>query len=227
MPIPLLAGGLLLGGMVAGSAYKSYKANQAADAQQQSNKQAQETQQQGQQNALSAQQAMFDQTMGTLQPYQQAGQSGLTGLQNMADPAQRGQMLNDYYQSDEFSAMRDQENEQQLRNAAATGGLRGGGNQAGLSSISPRLGQQYMQGMQNQYGNLASIGIGATNQAVGSMQGFGNNQSNLYYQGGLDRGNLQQQYGESQAQNDIAQGSIWGGLFEDAGGIGSNLAGGF
>ena len=226
MPIPLIAGGLMLGGAIAGSLFKGSKAKEAAGAQQDANLQAQQSQQQGQQSALDAQQAMFDQSMSTLQPYQQAGQGGLTGLQNMVDPTRRGQMLDDYYQSGEFSAMQGQETEQQLRNAAATGGIRGGVNQAGLSSIAPRLGQQYMQNMQNQYGQLAGFGANATGQMVNSMGNFGNNQSNLYYQGGLNRGNMQQQFGESQAQNSLAQGNIFGGLMEDIGGIGSSLLGG-
>lgn len=220
MPIPLLIGGLALGAGLLGSAYiNSQASNKASAAQQSAASQAAQSQQQGQQQAIAAQQAMHAQSLEAMKPYREAGGKGLAGLQGMIDPAQRGQMLGDYYQGDEFKALQGQETEQQLRNSAATGGVRGGVNQAGLSSIAPRLGRQYMQGMQNQYGDLANMGMGVASQGARSMQNLGNTQANIYNQGGMALAGLQQQAGQAQAQNALTQGGIWGGLIGDAGGM--------
>ena len=179
-------------------------------------KDASKAQQQAAQAGIESQEQMFNQSLELQKPYRDAGYNAIGGLQGMMDPTKRGQMLSDYYAGDEFKAMQGQAEEQQMRNAAATGGIRGGQNQAAMASISPMLGQQYMQSMQNQYTGLANMGMGSASQgAQGAMQ-FGQNQSAL-----------QQQAGQAQAQNSLAQGNIWGGLMENAGGIGYSMVRGY
>lgn len=176
-----------------------------------SSKNAAAIQQQGAQQGIASQEAMFNKGLELQQPYREAGYGAVEGLQNMADPAQRGQMLNDFYAGDEYKAMQGQEEEQQLRNSAATGGLRGGGNRAALASISPMIGQQYMSNQQNQLTGLANLGMGAASQGAQGAQFFGQQQSAL-----------QQQSAQAQAQNALAQGNIWGDTLSSLGGLAYN-----
>ena len=166
-------------------------------------------QQESAEKSIESQEAMFDKSLELQQPYRQAGYDALGGLQGLADPAQRGQMLNDYYAGDEYQALQGQQNEQTLRNAAATGGMRGGNTQAALANIAPQLGQNFLNNQQNQFTGLANMGMGAASQGAQGAQQFGNQQSLL-----------QQQIGQSQAQNALTQGSIQSGLVSDLGGLG-------
>ena len=206
MPIPLLLGaGMLAGGML-GSAYMNSKAS----------KDASEIQQQAGQQGIDTQQAMFDKSLELQQPYREAGYDALGGLQNLADPTQRGQMLDDYYAGGEYQALAGQQNEQTLRNAAATGGIRGGNTQAALANIAPQLGQNFLNNQQNQLSGLANMGMGAASQGAQGAQQFGNQQSLL-----------QQQIGQAGAQNALTQGGIAGNLMTGFGGMGYAASGGF
>lgn len=206
MPIPLLLGGLALGAGMLGSGLAQSKATEKAS----------KLQQQAAKQGIDSQEAMFNRSLELNQPYREAGYDAIGGLQGLMDPAQRGQMLNDYYAGDEYQQMSNQVEEQQMRNAAATGGLRGGQNQAALASIAPQLGQQYMQGLQNQYTGLANMGMGAASQGAQGAQQFGAQQSAL-----------QQQAGQAAAQNAITQGGIWGNTMQGLGGLAFGAAGGF
>ena len=197
MPIPLLVGGLALGGMLLGSAkLKADAAHSAATAQGQATK-----------LGIQSEQEMFNKALEINQPYRDAGYQSLEQLQGLADPQQRAQTLQDYYAGDEYSAMAQQVEEQQMRNAAQTGGVRGGQNQAALASIAPQLGQQYLSGLQNQYTGLANMGMGAASQGAQGAQNFGSNRSALLQQGG-----------QAEAQNALTQGGIWGNTLEGLGG---------
>jgi hypothetical protein len=205
MPIPLLAA-LVLGGGMLGSGL----------AQSSASKKASKIQKESAQQGITSQEAMFNKSLDINQPYREAGYNAIGGLQGLIDPAQRSQTLSDYYAGDEYQQMAGQVEEQQLRNAGATGGLRGGQNQAALASIAPQLGQQYMQGLQNQYTGLANMGMGAASQGAQGAQQFGAQQSAL-----------QQQAGQAAAQNAVTQGGIWGNTMQGLGGLAFGAAGGF
>ena len=175
----------------------------------QASKDASAQQQASAQQGIESQEAMFDKSLELQQPYREAGYEAIQGLQGLADPNQRGQMLNDYYAGDEYQALQGQQNEQALRNAAATGGIRGGNTQAALANIAPSLGQNFLNNQQNQFTGLANMGMGAASQGAQGAQQFGIQQSAL-----------QQQIGQAQAQNTLTQGSIGSGLVNDLSGLG-------
>ena len=155
---------------------------------------------------IKSQERMFDKSLALQQPYRQAGYGALEGLQGLTDPGQRAETLQNYYGGQEYQALSGQVEEQQLRNAAATGGVRGGANQAALASIAPQLGQQYLSGLNQQYTGLANMGMGAASQGASQAMQLGGNISAL-----------QQQAGQAQAANSIAQGNIWGNVTKDLG----------
>ena len=123
------------------------------------------------------------------------------------DPVQSAlKCLSDYYAGDEFKAMARQAEEQQMRNAAATGGLRGGGNQAAMASISPMLGQQHLQGLQNQYTGLANMAAMGSNAASQGAQGAHATSVIINQQ-------LQQQIGQAHAQAGFTKAGVWSNIW--------------
>lgn len=158
---------------------------------------------------IESEERMFDKSLELQEPYREAGYSALEGLQGLTDQAQRASMLSDYYAGPEYQALSSQVEEQQLRNAAATGGVRGGANQQALASIAPQLGQQYLSGLNQQYTGLANMGMGAASQGSGQAMQLGGNISAL-----------QQQAGQAAAANSLAQGNIWGNVASDFAGLG-------
>lgn len=157
---------------------------------------------------IESQEKMFNKSLALQEPYREAGYNALSGLQKLTDPGQRASMLGDYYDSGEYQQLSSQVEEQQLRNAAATGGVRGGANQAAMATIAPQLGQQYLSGLNQQYTGLANMGMGAASQGSSQAMGLGQNISAL-----------QQQAGQAQAQNSLAQANIWGNVTQDIGSL--------
>jgi hypothetical protein len=174
-------------------------------------KDAAKQQQRGVQQGIASEERMFEKSLALQEPYREAGYDALGGLQQLVDPAGRTELLNQYYQGPEYAALSGQVEEQQLRNAAATGGLRGGGNQAALATIAPQLGQQYLSGLNQQYTGLANMGMGAASQGSGQAMQLGGNISAL-----------QQQAAQAGASNSLAQANIWGNMASDLGGMANN-----
>ncbi|PHS02426.1 MAG: hypothetical protein COA78_21130 [Blastopirellula sp.] len=166
------------------------------------------------QSGMTSEERMFDRSLELQEPYRDAGYDALEGLQGLTDPTQRAGMLQDYYAGPEYQQQAAQIEEQQLRNAAATGGIRGGANQAALATIAPGLGQQYLSGLGQQYTGLANMGMGAASQ--GSAQAS---------QLGSSMAALQQQAGQASASNSLAQGNIWGNVIKDVGALGYDYFG--
>ena len=152
--------------------------------------------------ALALQREMFETQRADFAPYMQAGTGALGGLQALTSPEGRAQALNDYYASDEFSAMQGMANTNALRNAAATGGLRSGSSYQALESIAPQLGQSFLTNMYNQNTGLANLGMGAASQGANAAYNFGN-------QGAMANRNM----GLIGAQNAMAQGQMYGNIF--------------
>ena len=175
---------------------------------------ASEQQQEAAQAGIESQEDMFNQSLEINRPYREAGYEAVEGLQGLSDPNQRGAMLDDYYNSGEYQALEAQQTEQTLRNAAATGGIRGGNTQAGLANISPQLGQNFLRGQENRLTGLGNWGIGASSQGAQGAQQFGAQQSALL-----------QQMGQAQAQNTLTQGGIQSGFIDDSIGSLAGLSG--
>ena len=162
-----------------------------------------------------SQERMVERSLELQEPYREAGYGALEGLQGLVDPTQRAETLQNYYSGPEFQQLQAQTEEQQLRNAASTGGIRGGANQAALATIAPQLGQQYLTGLNQQYTGLANMGMGAASQGSSQAMGLGQNISAL-----------QQQSGQAQAANSLAQGNIWSNVAGTIGGLGYDYFGG-
>ncbi|HHZ97356.1 MAG TPA: hypothetical protein EYN67_17835 [Flavobacteriales bacterium] len=190
-----VAGASLVGGIMSSNAAGDAAAQQQA----------------GTQAGIESQERMFDKSLELQAPYREAGYGALEGLQSLVDPQGRADMLQSYYAGPEYSALSGQVEEQQMRNAAATGGVRGGANQAALASIAPQLGQQYLGGLNQQYTGLANMGMGAASQGSGQAMQLGGNISNL-----------QQQAAQAGASNSMAQANIWGNVASDFAGLGYN-----
>ncbi len=129
-----------------------------------------------QDEAMARQREGYETAQSYLDPYQTVGQQSLTGLQALAgQPIDRNALLNDYFNSNEYSQLSNQARYQSLAGAEATGGLGSSATQNQLASIAPTLGQNYLNDMttqqQNMYGqllNLSNMGLNSAN-ALGNF----------------------------------------------------------
>ena len=185
---------------ILGGLFGSSGADKAADAQTQATL-----------AGIKSQERMFDKSLALMEPYRKAGYDAIGGLQGLLDPTQRGQMMTDYYGSPEYALMSQQAEESALRNAAATGNLRGGQGQLSLRSISPNLGMNYLNSRQNMLTGLANMGMGAASQGAqgANILGQSMNQS-------------QQEMGRIAAQNELAQTNMITGALGGIFGAGQN-----
>lgn len=135
------------------------------------------------------QREQFDYLKQILAPYQEAGTQALPALTGFINQPQQNFSFDygAYFNSPEYAALSQQSQQAALRNASATGGLRGGDAQVALASIAPQLAQQARQNAQqefslNQGANLnrynmlqgiAGLGTGATSQLGNAAQNFG------------------------------------------------------
>ena len=110
---------------------------------------------------------VFAQQQELLAPYAQAGRPGLEGLQALATPEGQAEYYEQYYKSPQFAAQSAQARNQQLAASEATGGLQATSTQNQLARISPTLGLQALQQQQQQYGNLANIGLSGAGATAG------------------------------------------------------------
>ena len=162
----------LVGGSLFGSGMKAIGANKAG-------KTAAQGFAMGGQQAEDALNMGYNDAMRYLSPYAQFGEQTLPYLQQYL--TQQPASYNDFFKSQQYADLSRQAEDVALRNASATGGLRGGASQVALASIAPQLAMQWQQNEQNQrqqqFGNLFNMAqFGA---------GFGQNLA----QAGMNRGN--------------------------------------
>lgn len=135
------------------------------------------------------QREQFDYLKQILAPYQEAGTQALPALTGFINQPQQNFSFDygAYFNSPEYAALSQQSQQSAMRNASATGGLRGGDTQVALASIAPQLAQMARQNAQqefslNQGANLnrynmlqgiAGLGTGATSQLGNAAQNFG------------------------------------------------------
>lgn len=177
-----------LGGSLVSGLYSSNQAGKAAKAQTQA-----------QLAGIESQERMFNQALQLQQPYREAGYDAITGIQGLMNADTRGQLLTDYYNSNEFLGYQQQAEEAALRNAAATGNLRSGSTKQTLASIAPQLGADYLSNYQNILTGLGNWGTGAAAQGASQATALG---SNIAQQ--------QSNIGNIQAQNALTQANIFG-----------------
>tara|TARA_R110000850_G_scaffold100316_4_gene207515 strand:+ start:2147 stop:2758 length:612 start_codon:yes stop_codon:yes gene_type:complete len=191
------------GAAIVGSKMQSDSAEDASNAQQASS-----------QAGIDSQERMFDKSIALQQPYMDAGYGALTGLQGLTTTEGRAQALQGYYGGQEFAEQQKQQESQAMRNAAMTGGVRSGNNQVALASIAPQLGQNYLSNQYNQLTGLANMGMGASSQGAQSANYLGSSMNQA-----------QQNIGQAQAQNYLAQGNIASNTIGTLGGIASQYYG--
>jgi hypothetical protein len=175
MPNPVI-------GVVAAAAGKAALDSNAANKQEKAQRNAA-----NQSTAL--QQQQFDYVKNILAPYQETGQQALPALQSYINQPQQNFSFDygAYFNSPEYAAQRGQAELAAMRNASATGGLRGGDAQVALASIAPQLAQQARLNAQGEFSldqganlnrynmlqGIAGLGTGATSQLGNAAQNFG------------------------------------------------------
>ncbi len=87
--------------------------------------------------------------------------------------------LNSYYNSGQFKDLSDQARYQQLAGSEATGGLGSTATANGLASIAPTLGQEWLSGQMQNYGNLMNVGMNAATGQATAGQNYANNTGSL------------------------------------------------
>lgn len=136
-----LAAAVMAAGAYAGSKLQADSAEEAAE------------------TSVESQERMFERGLEETQPYREFGVRALDPLQSYLDPNETGQMLRDYYDTDEYKAKESQMSESMMRALGRTGSLRGGAAPAAISRIAPQLGEEYLDKNYNRLMGLANIGI--------------------------------------------------------------------
>ena len=150
-------------------------------------REAQKKQQEAMEEGMTAEQQMFEKSLELQAPYREAGYGALSDLQGLvSDPSAA---LNDFYGSDQYSALANQASANAMRGASAQGGLRGGSTYSALENVAPQLGQNYLANQYQQLTGLANMGMGAASQGASGYNQLGMNQSNMYNQIGANQAN--------------------------------------
>lgn len=164
---------------------------------------------------INQQQDLYNRVNDLYSPYQQGGQSAYQELLNRvglgSNSSNIEQIYSDYLNQDFSSPLAQQLLRQQeegiLRNAAATGGVRGGRTQAALAQVAPTLGSQLLnsrmnldQQQYNRLGGLAQTGLGIQSSLADLLYGLDARKYNaLAALANLDVGSGQVQSGGTSA----------------------------
>lgn len=176
-----------------------------------------------------------EQQQGYYSPYSEAGKSALPQLTEMANQKQTpfafrdsSQFLNSYYNSPEYQVLNKQAQDQILRGASATGGLRGGGANVSLANTAPTIGinalnrinQQDLQAYgvnqdansnrYNQLMGISSLGFNAANQQANVSGNTGINLAKGAMFRGRTKADMYNQYYGNLGQMHEDLGAVWG-----------------
>ncbi|MDT9381230.1 DNA transfer protein [Citrobacter freundii] len=132
--------------------------------------------------AADLQNEQFNRVMEQLAPYAAAGLPALQQIQQLSTLEGQGNALNQYYNSDQYKQLTGQARYQSLNAAEATGGLGSTATSNQLASIAPTLGQNWLSGQMQNYGNLLNIGQSAAAGQASAGQNYANNAGNLAQQ---------------------------------------------
>ncbi|MES2904007.1 MAG: hypothetical protein V4696_07465 [Pseudomonadota bacterium] len=159
--------------------------------------------------ALGEQTRQYDQTRTDYAPYREAGTQGLAGLEDLIGtngPEAQAAALQMLQNSPEL-AQTVLNGENAIRqNASASGGLRGGNFQDGISRFRGDAFSQMIQQQLSRLGGLAGMGIGATD----SVSAFGANKANQV-------SNIYGQQGDIRQQGLLTRGGINAQMWSNAG----------
>lgn len=129
--------------------------------------------------AIDLQRDQWNQVMQNLAPYMKVGTPALGELQNLTTLDGQGQALNKFYNSQQFNDLANQARYQSLNAAEATGGLGSTATGNQLGAIAPTLGQNWLSGQMQNYGNLVGIGMNAAAGQAKAGQNYANNVGQL------------------------------------------------
>lgn len=129
--------------------------------------------------AIGLQRAQWNQVMQNLAPYMKVGGPALGELQNLTTLDGQGQALNQFYHSQPFNDLANQARYQHLNAAEATGGLGSTATGNQLAAIAPALGQNWLSGQMQNYGNLVGIGMNSASGQASAGQNYANNVGQL------------------------------------------------
>lgn len=132
--------------------------------------------------AANLQNEQFNRVMQQLAPYANAGLPALQQLQSLSTLQGQNSALNQYYNSDQYKQLADQARYQSLAGAEATGGLGSTATGNQLAAIAPTLGQNWLSGQMQNYGNLLNVGQSAAAGQASAGQNYANNVGNLQQQ---------------------------------------------
>ena len=193
----------LIGGALLGGGVKAYGANKAG-------KTAAKGFAVGADQAGQAINAGYNDAIKYLSPYAQMGEQTLPFLQSLLQAPQAS--YSDFFNSPEYAALSQQQESQALRNASATGGMRGGNTQVALASIAPQLAmgwqQQQNQLQQQRFGNafdLTRFGAGFGQSAAQMAMNRGGAMADYRYNAATGGANARAQ-GQNAMFNNLAQG---------------------
>lgn len=170
--------------------------------------------------------------MNNLSPFTPLAEQYVNQLQGLSTLEGQNSALQGYYGSDQYKGLADQARYQQLASAEATGGLGSTATSNGLASIAPQLGQNWLGGQMQNYGNLANIGLGALQGQANAGQTYANNAGQIYQQqASLAAANANRpsglQSGLSGAFGGAASGAALGSVVPGLGtGVGAAIGGG-
>ncbi|HFZ8784254.1 TPA: DNA transfer protein [Salmonella enterica subsp. enterica serovar Mgulani] len=134
------------------------------------------------QYAADLQNQQFNRVMEQLAPYAAAGLPALQQIQQLSTLEGQNSALNQYYNSDQYKQLADQARYQSLNAAEATGGLGSTATSNQIASIAPTLGQNWLSGQMQNYGNLLNVGQSAAAGQASAGQNYANNAGNLAQQ---------------------------------------------
>lgn len=176
-----------------------------------------------QQQAIDLQRDQWNTVMNNLKPYTEVGLPALQQLQGLMTLGGQNSALNDYYNSEQYKGLAGQLRYQALNAAEATGGLGSTATVNSMATIAPQLGQNWLQGQMQNYGNLLGIGMNAASGQAGAGQNFANNTGQLLQGlGAINAGRANQPSTTTKVLGGAASGAATGAMIgAGAGGIGA------
>lgn len=137
--------------------------------------------------------------IGEMQPYADTGQQALqkeAALSGALGAEAQQQAIDSFMESPGQKYLREQAEKALLRNASATGGLRGGSTLAALQEQAIGLSAQQQQRQLENMRSLAGRGQQASGNIAGMQVGQGQDLSNIYGQGAQSMANIAGQEGQ-------------------------------
>ena len=163
---------------------------------------------------------MYDKGVQMISPFRETGLSVLPGLQQAANAPLTPFAFDysAYFASPEYAALQQQQENQALRNASATGGFRSGNAQVALAAINPQLAQQGRQNAMNEYQLNQAAEADRFNRMLG-LAGMGADlSSNIAGMGtnfGVNAGNNAMTIGQAKANRYGNQANLFKGFLTD------------